>query len=105
MVEDTELLTTDDDGEEVEIRLLAKVDKGENVRAAGSDVKTGDLVLQKGERILSPGGEIGTLAFVGCKEVCGVLLVPCHVWFEISGPGQSASKADCRDPEYGKRTR
>ncbi|SJL02520.1 uncharacterized protein ARMOST_05851 [Armillaria ostoyae] len=69
MVEDTELLTTDDDGEEVEIRLLAKVDKGENVRAAGSDVKTGDLVLQKGERILSPGGEIGTLAFVGCKEV------------------------------------
>ncbi|PBK67026.1 hypothetical protein ARMSODRAFT_1020992 [Armillaria solidipes] len=69
MVEDTELLTTDDDGEEVEIRLLAKVDMGENVRAAGSDVKTGDLVLQKGERILSPGGEIGTLAFVGCKEV------------------------------------
>ncbi|PBK93853.1 hypothetical protein ARMGADRAFT_1062677 [Armillaria gallica] len=69
MVEDTELLTTDDDGEEVEIRLLAKVDKRENVRASGSDVKTGDLVLQKGERILSPGGEIGTLAFVGCKEV------------------------------------
>ncbi|KAK0190455.1 hypothetical protein F5146DRAFT_1137290 [Armillaria mellea] len=69
MVEDTELLATDNDGEEVEIRLLAKVDKGENVRAAGSDVKTGDLVLQKGERILSPGGEIGTLAFVGCKEV------------------------------------
>ncbi|KAK0491505.1 MoaB/Mog domain-containing protein [Armillaria novae-zelandiae] len=63
------LLTTDEDGEEVEIRLLAKVDKGENVRAAGSDVKTGDLALQKGERILSPGGEIGTLVFVGCKEV------------------------------------
>ncbi len=103
MVEDTDLLTTDDDGEEVEIRLLAKVDKGENVRAAGSDVQTGDLVLQKGERILSPGGEVGTLAFVGCKEVCGVLLVPCV--FDISGPGQSVSKADCRDLEYGKRTR
>ncbi|KAK0461635.1 uncharacterized protein EV420DRAFT_1639932 [Desarmillaria tabescens] len=69
MVEDTRVTKTDEDGEEVEIELLAKVDKGENVRAAGSDVKTGDLVLQKGERILSPGGEIGTLAFVGCKEV------------------------------------
>ncbi|KAK0207011.1 hypothetical protein DFS33DRAFT_1255556 [Desarmillaria ectypa] len=69
MVEDTRLITTDEDGEEVEIQLLAKVDKGENVRAAGSDVKMGDLVLYKGERILSPGGEIGTLTFVGCKEV------------------------------------
>ncbi|KAG7447648.1 uncharacterized protein BT62DRAFT_1075023 [Guyanagaster necrorhizus] len=69
MVEDTRVITTDEDGEEVDIQLLAKVDKGENVRAAASDVKMGDLVLQKGECIMSPGGEIGTLAFVGCKEV------------------------------------
>lgn len=74
MVEDTRLVSTHKnadgtDGEEKEVETLAQVPPGDNVRAPGSDVRQGDLVLQKGERILSGGGEVGTLTFVGCKKV------------------------------------
>ncbi|XP_006456684.1 hypothetical protein AGABI2DRAFT_211731 [Agaricus bisporus var. bisporus H97] len=74
MVEDTKLVSsfeaTDNEleGEENEVETLVTVPRGENVRSPGSDVRKGDLVLQKGERILSNGGEIGTLAFVGRRE-------------------------------------
>lgn len=75
MVEDTKLVSTfgsadtELTGEEKEVETLVRVPRGEYVRAPGSDVRKGDLVLQKGERILGNGGEIGTLAFVGKKEV------------------------------------
>ena len=74
MVEDTRVVSTHkdidgQDGEEKEVETLAQIPIGENIRAPGSDVKTGDLVLQKGEVITNIGGEIGTLAFVGRKEV------------------------------------
>ncbi|KAF8055430.1 MoeA, N-terminal and linker domain-containing protein [Lyophyllum atratum] len=75
MVEDTCLILTHQargsplDGEEKEIEILAQVPAGENVRAAGSDVRKGDLVLQKGDIIRSSGEEVGTLAFIGRKEV------------------------------------
>ncbi|KAF8076790.1 MoaB/Mog domain-containing protein [Lyophyllum atratum] len=75
MVEDTRLVSTHQvpgsplDGEEKEIEILAQVPSGENVRAAGSDVRKGDLVLQKGDIIRSSGGEVGTLAFIGRKEI------------------------------------
>jgi gephyrin len=73
MVEDTKLIrTTKDlhgtDEEELEVETLAQVPAGENVRNPGSDVKQGDLVLQKGEILHSTGGEIGTLTFVGRTE-------------------------------------
>lgn len=74
MVEDTKLVSTFKsadgvDEEEKEVECLVQVPAGENVRAPGSDVVKGDLALQKGDIILSEGGEIGTLAFVGRKEV------------------------------------
>ncbi|KAJ7461926.1 molybdenum cofactor biosynthesis protein [Mycena latifolia] len=70
MVEDTRLVSTfEEDAEEREVECLAQVPAGENVRAPGSDVRNGDLVLQKGDVVRSEGGEIGTLAFVGRKEV------------------------------------
>lgn len=74
MVEDTRLISTftDADGkdeEEKQVETLAQIPAGENVRYPGSDVNIGDLVLQKGEIITSVGGEIGTLTFVGRKEV------------------------------------
>ncbi|KAL0950077.1 hypothetical protein HGRIS_010081 [Hohenbuehelia grisea] len=69
MVEDTVLVSTHHDGEEKQVQTLAQVPPGENVREPGSDVRKGALVLEKGERILSSGGEIGTLCFVGRKEV------------------------------------
>jgi gephyrin len=74
MVEDTRLSATFKDGEghdidEKEVETLVQVPAGENVRAPGSDVKQGDLILCRGDIIRSAGGEIGTLAFVGRKEV------------------------------------
>lgn len=69
MVEDTEVVTRDEGGEEVEVRLLAQVDRGENVRKEGSDVRAGEKVLERGDVITRVGGELGTLAFVGKKTV------------------------------------
>ncbi|KAI0268164.1 molybdenum cofactor biosynthesis protein [Gloeopeniophorella convolvens] len=74
MVEDTCLVssTKDEDGldvEEQEVETVASVPAGENVREPGSDVKAGALVLQKGDLLRSTGGEIGSLAFVGRREV------------------------------------
>ncbi|KAG0697308.1 MoaB/Mog domain-containing protein [Suillus ampliporus] len=74
MVEDTELLSTakdanGEDAEEKEVKTLAQVPPGDNIREPGSDVHKGDLVLQRGEVLTSLGGEVGTLAFVGRKEI------------------------------------
>ncbi|KAE8244778.1 hypothetical protein A4X13_0g6275 [Tilletia indica] len=76
MVEDTILVeaalassATSPAGEERRIRILAQIDVGENVRPKGSDVSRGTVVLQKGTTLGALGGEIGTLAFVGRKEV------------------------------------
>ncbi|KAG8801691.1 hypothetical protein FRC16_011327 [Serendipita sp. 398] len=75
MVEDTQLerASTMDGGghqsEELDVRTLAQVELGENVRQAGSDVKKGDLAFEKGSIIGSTGGDIGALAFVGKSEV------------------------------------
>ncbi|EGO02125.1 hypothetical protein SERLA73DRAFT_49272, partial [Serpula lacrymans var. lacrymans S7.3] len=74
MVEDTQLVSTlkdanGEDLEEKEVQTLAQIPPGENCREPGSDVQKGDLVLQKGDMLTSLGGEIGTLVFVGRKEV------------------------------------
>ena len=74
MVEDTELVSTTEDGEEKEVNLLAHVSTGENVRKPGSDVRKGDQVLSKGSKISEVGGELGTLAFIGKREVSSQLL-------------------------------
>jgi gephyrin len=74
MVEDTRVASTtkDDKGRDVEeatVETLAHVEKGENVRAPGSDARKGEVVLERGEVVGSVGGEVGTLAFVGRKSV------------------------------------
>ena len=70
MVEDTELVSSTSDGEEeAAVKTLIPVAKDENVRQAGSDVKRGDLVIEKGTILSGTGGEIGTLVFVGRREV------------------------------------
>ncbi|KAG2361750.1 MoaB/Mog domain-containing protein [Suillus spraguei] len=74
MVEDTELLSTvkdanGQDAEEKEVKTLTQVPPSDNTRAPGSDVHKGDLVLQRGEVLTGLGGEVGTLTFVGRKEV------------------------------------
>ena len=74
MVEDTVIKSTHKDREggdmeEAEIETLAQIPKGENIRLPGSDVKAGDLVLPKDTILDGLGGDVGTLAFVGKKEV------------------------------------
>ncbi|KAI1335819.1 gephyrin [Xylariaceae sp. FL0016] len=71
MVEDTILKTMTEDGkEEKEVEILAEgVQEGENIREVGSDIKTGTVILGKGELVSAIGGEIGLLAAVGVKNV------------------------------------
>ena len=69
MVEDTRLHSSDAAGEELEVEALAQVDAGENVRKPGSDVRKGELALEKGTVVHAHGGEIGTMAFVGRQKV------------------------------------
>jgi len=74
MVEGTVIKSTHEDSEgghleEAEIQTLAEIPKGENVRFPGSDVKAGDLVFSKDTILDGLGGDVGTLAFVGKKEV------------------------------------
>jgi gephyrin len=71
MVEDTAVKTTTEDGkEEKEVEILtSEIQKGENVREVGSDIKTGDLVLKAGDGISAIGGEFGMLASAGVHKV------------------------------------
>lgn len=73
MVEDTEVVSRHegDGGDEREVRLLAQVERGENVRKAGSDVRTGEQVLSNRDVVSAVGGEIGTLAFIKKRSVSG----------------------------------
>ncbi|KAK4055897.1 hypothetical protein OIO90_003154 [Microbotryomycetes sp. JL221] len=69
MVEDTIVTARNEQDEELQIKLLTKVDKGENVRKVASDVKKGEKVLEKGDVVSVSGGELGTLGFVGKRSV------------------------------------
>lgn len=116
MVEDTRLLSTnripasgEQDAEEKEVQTLAQVPLGDNVRAPGSDVRLGELVLQKTEILQGAGGEIGTLAFVGRKEVChpSFLFFSYFVCIYLSPPsaiGECLPQTSRRTSQYGQRT-
>ena len=80
MVEDTLVMSETPEGEEKEVRLLASIPAGENIREIGSDVQKGHIILNKGDEITFAGGEVGILASVGvarvkvyAKPVVGVL--------------------------------
>jgi hypothetical protein len=92
------------EGEEEEdvVRTLAQVELGENVRKPGSDVRRGDLVLTAGTVLRGTGGEVGTLVFVGRKEVCRVLSfdMPHLIDSEI---GRRISQTCSRIDEHGRR--
>jgi len=69
MVEDTLITEETLEGEEKQVRLLASIPAGENVREIGSDVQKGDLILRRGTEITFAGGEVGILASVGVAYV------------------------------------
>eukprot|EP01130_Rhizamoeba_saxonica_P016837 TRINITY_DN785_c0_g1_i1.p1 TRINITY_DN785_c0_g1~~TRINITY_DN785_c0_g1_i1.p1 ORF type:complete len:429 (+),score=113.45 TRINITY_DN785_c0_g1_i1:108-1394(+) len=66
MVENTELVQVDEDGNELAVKILVDVPEGKDIRPIGSDLAEGQLVLSKGD-LLGP-GEIGLLATVGITE-------------------------------------
>jgi len=108
MVEDTEVVTRDEQGEEVEVKLLAQVDRGENVRKEGSDVKEGEKVLEKGDVVSQVGGELGTLAFVGKRSVSLRRLTETRCTVSLTShefPGFGASSTGCSRAVYWKRAR
>jgi gephyrin len=100
MVEDTRLVSSRSDGEEQEVETLAQVKKAENVRMIASDVKKGELVMKKGEIISAKGGEIGTLVFVGRKEVIDDVFLNQEI--ANFGSGRRIQETDCRTYEHGK---
>ena len=59
MLEDTER-------EDMELRVFSPVIANENVMKKGSDIKTGDRVLKKGQVLGAP--EIGVLAAIGFND-------------------------------------
>lgn len=52
------------DGEQIRVKQTAIVKPGHFIRKPGSDVKSGMLMLKKGQKIRAP--ELGLLATVGC---------------------------------------
>ncbi len=71
MVEDTVPASATADGtEEATVEILTdEMEVGENVREPGSDIKLGSLVIRRGTAITSIGGEVGSLAAAGIREV------------------------------------
>lgn len=71
MVEDTVLRSMTDDGkEEKDIEVLTDaIRPDENVREVGSDIRAGEVILERGDQVTAVGGELGLLASVGQTEV------------------------------------
>lgn len=66
-VEDTELVSATEDGEEDVIRVLSKVSPGTDIRPVGSDIAQGDVLLP--EKCQLNAAEIGLLASQGIGHV------------------------------------
>lgn len=66
-VEDTQLLSTAENGDEREILINTKPVFGQEIRVVGADVRRGDVILKEG-CMLGP-VELGLIASVGFKEV------------------------------------
>jgi len=110
MVEDTELVSTfkaevGGSVEEKEVRTLAQIPPGENVRAPGSDVKQNQLVMSANERITRGGGEVGTLTFIGRKVVSDIKSNGSIQKIELRAVGQGLQKAYRSYHEYRERDR
>ncbi|KAJ3029899.1 UNVERIFIED_CONTAM: hypothetical protein HDU68_010786 [Siphonaria sp. JEL0065] len=74
MVEDTELVESSASGDESTVRIAVSARPNENIRPVGSDASIGEIILETGNLISAPGGEIGLLASVGVTEVCIILV-------------------------------
>lgn len=67
-VEDTEIVVEADEGkEELTVKIIPAAKPGQDIRAVGSDIAAGDVILKEGMK-LGP-SEIGLLASVGINQV------------------------------------
>ena len=108
MVEDTRLYSTHksptgEDLEENEVETLAQIPRYENVREPGSDVRQGELVLERGTVVHSAGGEVGTLAFVGRSSVRRVPPLSSAYHLIDSNTGESVQEARGGVAEHRER--
>merc|ERR1719507_2463228 len=98
MVEETKLVEATDDGEEVKVEILTKVEVGQDIRPVGSDISEGEVVLGPGA-LMGP-GEVGLLAAVGVTEV-QVAVAPSVAVLstgnELQEPGESLKPGHIRD--------
>jgi gephyrin len=70
MVEDTKLIKSSADGTQEEtVEILVTAKSGQFIREIGSDISLGETVLTKNHVMSSLGGEVGTLASIGVKEI------------------------------------
>jgi gephyrin len=105
MVEDTVVRSTTEDGkEEKEVEILTDaIEPGENVREPGSDIKKGEILLRRGERLTT--GALGLLVSVGIGEVAvfqrpfiGVMSTGDEIVDSTDGPLQFGQVRDCNRP-------
>ncbi|KAI4462360.1 molybdopterin biosynthesis protein [Holotrichia oblita] len=66
-VEDTELVVRDDQFKEVKIRIYVAPSLGQDIREIGSDIRAGELVLNKFYKIKA--SHIGVLALIGRSNI------------------------------------
>ncbi|MBU2590976.1 MAG: molybdopterin molybdotransferase MoeA, partial [Nitrospinae bacterium] len=64
---DAVIIVEDTEKEGSRVKIFSEVDRGENIRLRGEDVKKGELVIPKGKRI-GP-AEVGMLAALNIREV------------------------------------
>ncbi|KAI6645752.1 Gephyrin [Oopsacas minuta] len=94
MIEYTKLI--EKDGKRF-ITLLSIPEKGQDVREPGTDMRKGELVLERG-CLIGP-MEIGILAAAGAREV-SIFSLPCVGVFSTGDEIQDISQVDARSP-YG----
>ncbi|KAJ3310721.1 hypothetical protein HDV04_004677 [Boothiomyces sp. JEL0838] len=97
MVEDTKLKSFDGDIE-LEVELSGKIIAGQNIRPIGSDLSVGELLLKKGQKVTSIGGEIGILASGGIKEI---LVVRKPVVAVLSTGNELFDISDTKELKFG----
>ncbi|KAF5094222.1 hypothetical protein D0Z00_003638 [Geotrichum galactomycetum] len=104
MVEETELVSTTEDGtEEREVHILAKnIQASENIREVGSDIKKGSLVLSQGTVISGTAGEIGVLASLGLTENIKVYRKPVVGVLSTGDEVVDTLNGEKRSLEYGE---
>ena len=79
---DAVVMMEDTEREDMELRVFSPVIANENVMNKGSDIKTGDRVLRKGQVLGAP--EIGVLAAIGLMTA-KVLRIPMVAVFSTGG--------------------